>query len=62
LWNKNFPREDRDPHQHDAFCVAETLRLADLDGTLPTFFEPNLEEEQRGIASIEGWILGVMKI
>jgi len=62
LWNKNFPQGDRDPHQHDAFCVAETLRRADLDGTLRTFFEPNLEEEQRVIASIEGWILGVRKI
>lgn len=60
LWNKNFPRDDRDPHQHDAFCVASTLRGADLDGSIRTFFEPDLDQKTRRIASIEGWILGLL--
>src|SRR5262249_19066578 len=60
LWNKRFPADDRNPHQHDAFCVAETLRLSDLDGTLGTFFEPHMTANRLEIASIEGWILGVM--
>ena len=60
LWNKGFPREGRDPHQHDAFCVAEMLRRADQDGTIQKFFEPNLSQEELRIASIEGWILGLV--
>ena len=60
LWNKGFPSEGRDSHQHDAFCVAETLRRADRDGTIQEFFLPNLSQEERRIASIEGWILGLV--
>jgi diadenosine tetraphosphate (Ap4A) HIT family hydrolase len=60
LWNRSFPRKDRDPHQHDAFCVAETLRRFDMDGTLQQIFTPDLTEQERGIAAVEGWILGVV--
>jgi hypothetical protein len=60
LWNKNFPRHDRDPHQHDAFCVAEMLRRLDLDETIRRCLEPKLDPEQRRVASVEGWILGIV--
>jgi diadenosine tetraphosphate (Ap4A) HIT family hydrolase len=59
LWNKGYPPENRDSHQHDAFCVAEALRRADQDGTIKNMFEPDLSERDLQIASIEGWILGL---
>jgi diadenosine tetraphosphate (Ap4A) HIT family hydrolase len=62
LWNRQFPREDRDPHQHDAYCVAETLRQADFDGSIRTLFKPALNEQQLRIASFEGWILGLTEV
>ena len=60
LWNRSFPREGRDCHQHDAYSIAAWMRLADKDGSLSNFANPPLEEEERKIADIEGWILGVL--
>lgn len=59
LWSKSFHPEDRDPHQHDAYCIAMWLRRADGEGTLGQFLVPCLNDEERAIAEIEGWILGV---
>ena len=60
LWSKRFPREARDQHQHDAYSIATWLREADRNGSLSTFTNPQLEDETRRIALIEGWILGVL--
>lgn len=60
LWNKTFAQEDRDCHQHDAYSVAAWLRRADMDGSLTDFLSPHLKEQDRKIAEIEGWILGVL--
>jgi hypothetical protein len=60
LWNKTFAREERDCHQHDAYSIAAWLRRADTDTSLASFLNPNLEEQERKIAEIEGWILGIM--
>lgn len=54
------PREIRNQHQHDAYSIATWLRDADVKGSLPAFTSPQLEEEMRKIAEIEGWILGVV--
>jgi hypothetical protein len=35
------------------------MRHADDLGSLSGFFDPNLEEDERKTAEIEGWILGV---
>jgi len=59
LWSGRFPRQDRDPHQHDAYSVAEWMRQADGDGSLSRFFNPRMEPHERKTAEIEGWILGV---
>jgi hypothetical protein len=59
LWNRAFPREGRNPDQHDAYCVAAWLRQGDLDGSLAGFLEPGLTPAERAKAQIEGWILGV---
>jgi hypothetical protein len=59
LWSRAFAREDRTPDQHDAWSVAEWLRRADQNGTLPGFLSPSLAPHEIAIARIEGWILGV---
>jgi hypothetical protein len=59
LWSRDFTREDRNAHQHDAYSVAAWLRDADSAGLLGRYFDPALEQEEKAIASIEGWILGV---
>lgn len=58
LWNRAFPAEDRNPHQHDAYSVARWLMQADGDGSLANFFQPVLRPAEYAIAQVEGWILG----
>lgn len=60
LWTRRFAKEERDGDQHAAYAVAEWLKRADTSGSLPKFFHPALMEEERAIANIEGWILGVL--
>lgn len=59
LWSRDTPREDRTPDQHDAYVTTRWLQKADREGTLGHFLEPTLTPEERAIASVEGWILGV---
>lgn len=59
LWSHGFARERRTSDQHDAYSVAAWMRLADGDGSLPGFFDPALSPEERAVARVEGWILGV---
>jgi hypothetical protein len=60
LWMKRFAREKRDGDQHAAFSAAGWLQRADRDGSLPIFLDPPLRLEERKMANIEGWILGVV--
>ncbi len=60
LWSKSFPQGTRDGHQQDAYSIAAWLRRADMNGSLSGFLDPYLEEKERKIAEIEGWILGVV--
>jgi len=60
LWSRSFSREERTADQHDAYSVAAWMRHADLNGTLVGFFEPSLSHNERMVAQVEGWILGVM--
>jgi hypothetical protein len=59
LWTRRFPVEDRNGDQHAAYVVATWLRRADGDGSLDRYFDPPLEPEERRLAQVEGWILGV---
>ena len=59
LWKHAYAPENRTPDQHDAYTVATWLRQADLDGRLQDALQPNLSPPERGIAEVEGWILGV---
>jgi hypothetical protein len=59
LWSACFPREGRTRDQHDAYSIASWMRRADRAGSLAALFEPALSPDERTIAEIEGWILGV---
>jgi hypothetical protein len=59
LWSRGFEREGRTADQHDAYSVAAWMCQADLDGSLESFFEPNLSPAERTVGQIEGWILGI---
>ena len=52
--------EERNGDQQAAYSVAVWLRRADMEGSLPRFFNPPLEPEERNTAEFEGWILGVV--
>lgn len=61
LWIRRFPNETkRTGDQQAAYAVAAWLRRADADGSLAIFFHPPLAPDERALAEVEGWILGVM--
>jgi hypothetical protein len=60
LWTRRFPKHDRDGDEQAAYAAAAWLQRADCDGSLGRFLNPSLTAEERGIAKIEGWILGVV--
>jgi hypothetical protein len=53
-------RFSRDGDVQAAYAAAAWLQRADLNGSLSGFLNPKLTAEERGIAKIEGWILGVV--
>lgn len=59
LWNRTFPSEGRNAHQHDAYSVARWMQETDAANHLPVHFSPDLNESIRPLALIEGWILGL---
>lgn len=60
ILRNRYPKEDRKPDQQDAFCVARWLTEADSNGILERYFSPPLTEQERQVANLEGWILGIM--
>ncbi|MEI6147262.1 MAG: hypothetical protein D0531_04865 [Methylococcales bacterium] len=59
LYKKNYAIEDRTADQHDAYSIAAWMQHNDLNGQLSRWLNPNLTPYERGVAEIEGWILGV---
>ncbi len=59
LWNRTYPADGRNADQHDAWVVAEWMRTADANGALSSALRPALDVDDRKLAEIEGWILGV---
>ncbi len=60
MLRNRFPRYGRNADQQDAYAVAEWLRTRDAAGLLAAYFEPGLTAEERSVARVEGWILGVL--
>jgi hypothetical protein len=59
LWSRGLATEGRTRHQHNAFSIAAWLSRNDRDGSLAAFLKPELGPADRGVAQVEGWILGV---
>ena len=59
LYRKGFTPEGRTPDQHDAYAIAAWMQKADINRQLSEFLNPKLTPPERGIAGVEGWILGV---
>jgi hypothetical protein len=60
FYNRGFPREGRDGDEQAAYAVAAWLQRADQNGSLGNYFNPPLTPEEREVAAVEGWILGVV--
>lgn len=59
LWRARWPAEGRTPDQHDAFVVSAWLQQAARNHVLEAYLNPALAPQERAVAAIEGWILGV---
>jgi hypothetical protein len=60
LWNRTFPTQGRNAHQHDAYSAARWMQESDAAGKLGEHFEPGLTPAERTQAALEGWILGLV--
>jgi hypothetical protein len=60
LWMRRLERDGRDGDEHAAYATAAWLQRADRNGSLGSYFNPPLTPEEREVAAVEGWILGVV--
>jgi hypothetical protein len=60
ILRNRYPRGDRTADQRDAYSVARWLTEADERSFLAQYFQPLLTEEEREIADLEGWIMGIL--
>ena len=60
IFRKQYPKEDRKPDQHDAYCVAQWINESDERGFLNRYFAPPLTDNERKVADREGWIPEIM--
>jgi len=60
LWTRRFPKDGRDGDEQAAFAVAAWLRWTDQIDSLACFLNPALTPQEREVAAVEGWILGVV--
>lgn len=59
LWSRGYDRDDRTGDQQDAYAAAAWMRAADADAILAGFLNPRLTPDERAVAQVEGWILGI---
>lgn len=59
IFRKRYPKRYKTIDEHDAMCVAQWLKDMDNRGLLNTYLNPPLTNEEREIARLEGWILGI---
>jgi hypothetical protein len=60
LWMRRFPRGARDGDEQAAYAAAAWFQRTDQSGHLASYFNPPLTPDEREVARIEGWILGVV--
>jgi hypothetical protein len=59
IFRNRYGKEGRTPDEHDAYAVARWLSESDARGALDRYFSPPLTIEERRVAELEGWMLGV---
>jgi hypothetical protein len=59
IFRNRYAKERRTADEHDAYSVARWLAECAARGTLDRYFNPPLTIEERRLAEIEGWILGI---
>jgi len=59
LVRRRYPKDGRTEHQQEAYAVARWLTEFDKRKILDRYFDPPLTDEERKVANLEGWILGV---
>lgn len=59
IFRNRYPKDDRTADQQDAYSVARWLSEAQQGGVLDHYFEPPLTVNEREVANLEGWILGI---
>jgi hypothetical protein len=59
IFRNRYPRENRMCDQQDAYSVARWLSETSRAGSLDRYFDPPLTDDEREIAKLEGWILGI---
>ena len=59
LWSHLCPHPSLTPDQRDAYAITAWLAQADRSGELKRHLTPVLDAQERAVAEIEGWILGV---
>ena len=59
IFRNRYPRDERTGDQQDAYAIARWLSEVDEQGFLGRYFDPPLTDEDRRIADLEGWILGI---
>ncbi len=60
IFRKRYAREGRSADQQDAYSIARWLMEADERGFLDRYLAPPLTEQERIVANLEGWILGIL--
>lgn len=59
ILRNRYGRDDRTVDEQDAYAVARWLRETCERGVLGRYLHPPLTEEEREVAGLEGWILGI---
>ena len=59
VYKQAYAAQGRTPDQHDAYAVAQWLHDQDANHGLQRVLHPDLTPDERAIAELEGWILGV---
>jgi len=59
ILRSRYSKQDRTQDQHDAYSVARWLKDICEGGHLGRYLDPPLADDEREIAELEGWILGI---
>jgi hypothetical protein len=59
IFRNRYPKERRTPDEQDAYATARWISESAARGALDRYFSPPLTLDERQVAELEGWILGV---